>query len=389
MSSPASSRTLVSAAPCSTELLSSSLPVENDVVLSKIRIERVLGTGGMSVVYAARHELLDLPVALKVLNPEHACDEAIGRFFHEAKIAARIRSEHVCGILDVGLLDDGSPYIVMERLEGLTLGELLAMRGPLRVGEAVDLALQALEGLAHAHAAGVVHRDLKPTNLFVAMAPRRPLTVKIIDFGISKSQMLEGFTRVGSFIGSPTYAAPEQVGDAQTVDARSDIWAMGIVLYEMLSGEAPFDGDSIEVILARILYESPKPFRRADIPRALEGVIQRCLRKSREERYGNVYELAAALAPFASTPPAERLQRIAVAVARDGSRSSTPVSARPPDERRSGMRPVLTTVRLDRISPVAAVLGISPAQALALVGFALLLYAVVVGIIVWVARAHA
>ena len=322
--------TLVSPkAPVSLE--QSGLPACGDVVLAKLRIERVIGEGGMAVVYAARHELLDLPVALKVLSPEIASDEVLARFFHEAKILARIKNVHVCGVLDAGLLDDGAPYMLMELLEGLNLSELLEKRGPLPVEMAVDLVLQALEGLAHAHAVGVVHRDLKPTNLFLAYSARRAPMLKVIDFGISKSNMLSGLSRVGTVIGSPTYMAPEQIDEPGQIDARSDLWAIGVVLYALLTGKMPFDGDSIEKLVSRIRTDAPTPIRlhRPDLPPGLEHVIVKCLSKAKEDRYADALALATVLAPFASNAPFERLARM---------RALRSESISEPPPRESGMR---------------------------------------------------
>jgi eukaryotic-like serine/threonine-protein kinase len=320
------------ASPSVTASKNLGLPAPGDVVLAKLRIERVIGEGGMAVVYSARHELLDLPVALKVLVPDCLPEEALPRFFHEAKIAARIRNVHVCGVLDAGLLDDGSPYMLMELLEGRNLAELLAERGPLPVDFAVDLVLQALEGLAHAHAVGVIHRDLKPTNLFLAYSARRAPTLKVIDFGISKSHMLEGVTRAGAIVGSPTYMAPEQIDDPGMIDARSDLWAMGVVLYELLTGRMPFDADAIDVLVSRIRSDAPAPIRvhRPDLPSGLEMVISKCLSKAKDDRYADALALATVLAPFASTAPYERLARMRLL------RNETGPISEPPRE--SGMR---------------------------------------------------
>lgn len=308
-----------------------------DRVLDKLCVESILGEGGMAVVYGVRHELLELPLALKILHPALAMDEAESRFFHEAKIAARIRNEHVCSVLDVGRLPDGSPYILMDLLEGTTLEDLVAKRGPLSVPEAIELALQTLEGIAHAHAVGVVHRDLKPKNLFVSLGG----TLKVLDFGVSKSMMLEGLTMSGTFIGSPTYASPEQILEPQTVDVRTDIWSMGVVLHEMLTRQVPFDGEALETVLRGILHEPAPPVARLDVPLELKTIILRCLAKSREERFANVFELATALAPFASGNTSDRLARIGITtgVLEAPRPSASPVSASvPPRQMDSGMR---------------------------------------------------
>lgn len=310
--------------------------VPGDRVLDKLRIESVLGEGGMAVVYGVRHELLELPLALKILHPTLAMEEAESRFFHEAKIAARIRNDHVCTVLDVGRLPEGSPYILMDLLEGTNLEDLVAKRGPLSVSEAIDLALQTLEGLAHAHAVGVVHRDLKPKNLFVSLGG----TLKVLDFGVSKSMMLEGLTMSGTFIGSPTYASPEQILEPQTVDVRTDIWSMGVVLHEMLTCQVPFDGESLETVLRGILHEPAPPVARLDVPLELKTIILRCLAKAREERFANAFELAAAIAPFAAGSASDRVRRIGIAVGvLDAPRTSAPPAPSvPPRQMESGMR---------------------------------------------------
>ena len=279
-----------------------------DIVASKFRVEQVIGEGAMGVVYRAHHVLLDLPVALKVLSVAGADDEGTARFFAEARVAARIRSEHVCALVDVGMFEDGTPYIAMERLEGMDLADLVAAQGPLPIPFVIEVVLQVLDGLAHAHAAGVVHRDVKPTNVFVDMRrPDRPCA-KLIDFGVCKSDYLRGVTRVGAFIGSPSYMAPEQIVDSRGVDARTDIWAIGVVLFELLTGVVPFEGATMDAVIGRILRQDPPSLRarRPDVPRRLETIVTRCLQRAPERRFADVAELGAALRDvlaFASLPP--------------------------------------------------------------------------------------
>ncbi|MDB4997344.1 MAG: Protein kinase [Myxococcaceae bacterium] len=259
----------------------------------------------MAVVHAAHHELLDEPVALKMLYADVArIPEATTRFLHEAKIAARIKSPNVCRILDVGVAEDGAPYIAMERLDGMNLDDLIEARRTFAITEAVDLVVQVLHGVEAAHALGVVHRDLKPANLVVCEGASGPI-VKIVDFGVSKSGLLSELTVAGAMLGSPTHMSPEQIHDSRSVDARADIWAIGVILYELLTGALPFDGVTTGDVLARILEEPPAPLHtlRPDIPAALDAIVLKCLRSAREERFACASDLREALAPFATRAP--------------------------------------------------------------------------------------
>lgn len=283
------------------------LPRPGDVLVAKYRIERVIGEGAMGVVYAAHHELLDMPVALKMLHPDAVEEESIVRFLHEAKVCARIRSEHVCAVVDVGLLDEGTPYLAMELLHGTDLANVLARKRRLPLETAIDYCLQALDGLEHAHAAGAVHRDLKPTNLFLHTPEGGGREVlKVIDFGVCKSDLMLGMTRVGAFIGSPYYMSPEQIMDAARVDGRTDVWSIGVVLYEMLAGAMPFEGETMAEVVQKILEDAPAALldRRPDLPRELSAIVNRCLRRSPDERYATAGELARALAPYGSSAAA-------------------------------------------------------------------------------------
>jgi len=281
-----------------------------DVVAGRYRIERTIAVGGMGVVVAARHQDLDQPVALKILRPEIlGNDEAVVRFMREARIAARLQNEHVARVFDVGTLESGEPYMVMELLSGRDLQQLVDARGPLPVNEAVDYALQALEALAEAHAQGIVHRDLKPSNIFIARRSDGSNTVKLLDFGISKGQTGihapadAQITNSRAIIGSPGYMSPEQMRSASGVDGRTDIWSMGVILYEILAGEPLFKGETVGAIMIDIL-QAPIPSlreRRADIPKALEQVIQRCLERDPDKRFPNAASLAQALGPHGSS----------------------------------------------------------------------------------------
>jgi hypothetical protein len=285
----------------------------------KYRIDEVLGVGGMGLVVAAHHVHLDERVAIKFLLPSMLTNqEAVARFTREARAAVKIKSEHVVRVSDVASLDNGTPYMVMEYLQGSDLGAWLKERGALPVEQAVEFVLQACEAIAEAHVLGIVHRDLKPLNLFVTRGPDGALSVKVLDFGISKvvrpgsSSSSLSMTKTSTMMGSPLYMSPEQLHSSKDVDARTDIWALGVILYELITGTLPFCADSVAELVTRILTEPPPPLRdrRPDAPGALEAVIRRCLEKHRTRRFESVGELAGALQPFASRRGRLSLERI-------------------------------------------------------------------------------
>jgi serine/threonine-protein kinase len=234
-----------------------------------------------------------LPAALE--SPE-----ASARFMREARAAGRLTSEHVCRVSDVGRFESGAPYIVMEYLEGYDLGTMLKKRGPLRVTSAVDYVIQACEGLAEAHAQGIVHRDLKPDNLYLSARADGGRIVKVLDFGISKAAVTGISTQTGDILGSPAYMAPEQMRSTKDVDARADVWSLGVVLYQLVTGRLPFSGDSLPNLCLAVMNDDPAPpgRYREELPDGLAEVIGRCLEKDLERRIRDVGELAAALAPF-------------------------------------------------------------------------------------------
>lgn len=281
---------------------------EGAVLAGKYRVERLLGRGGMGFVMSAWHLELDHRVALKFLHPELAeRADAAERFRREARAAARIRSEHVARVIDVGAVGDSVPFMVMEYLDGHDLGEELEQRGTLPVSEAVEYMLEAIEAIAEAHAAGIVHRDLKPSNLFVCQRPDGARMIKVLDFGISKSLLTSSseqmaLTATSSLMGSPLYMSPEQMQSPRGVDARTDIWSLGAILYHALCGEPPYMGETIPQLCANLMNTIPAALteRRADVPVELDQIVQRCLEKDRNRRWQNVSELAGALAPFAS-----------------------------------------------------------------------------------------
>ena len=289
-----------------------------DVLAGKYRVERVLGAGGMGVVVCAMHVDLGELRAVKFMLP-HAVTSgtAVERFFREARAAARLRSGHVAQVHDMGRLETGEPYIVMEYLEGSDLAAVLKKQGPLPIEVAVRYVIQACEGLAEAHAAGVVHRDLKPANLFLGKAADGAPQIKVLDFGISKLTQ-EGtpseLTDTEATIGSPYHMSPEQVRSSRDVDHRTDIWSLGVILYQLVTGTLPFQGDGrLELCLAIVQDDPPRPSSvREEVPPDLEAAILRCLAKSPEARFPDVGKLAASLA--ALLPDAEttlRVKRIA------------------------------------------------------------------------------
>ncbi len=287
------------------------------LIAGKYRVDRVLAEGGMGLVVAATHLHLDQPVALKlprgeiITNSEALC----ARFTREARAAAQLKSEHVARVLDAGVTTDGSPYMVMEYLEGHSLAQLLEMNGRLDVESATEYAIQVCEGLAEAHARGIVHRDVKPDNLFlVERAPGRQI-VKLIDFGISKISFAgKGNLETSMIMGSPCYMSPEQLRSTATVDHRTDLWSLGATLYELLAGKGPFDGTQPLADLFVSILERPAPNLREacpEIPEALSATIARCLERNREVRLQTAAELAMALLPFAPARARDTAERAA------------------------------------------------------------------------------
>src|ERR1044071_4311753 len=245
-----------------------------DVLVGKYRVDKILGVGGMGMVVAATHLELDQRVALKFMLPStHETPETPARFLREARAAGRLNSDHVCRVIDVGRFDGGTPYIVMEYLQGEDLGALLRRRGPLRVSEAVGYILQAIEGIAEAHANGIIHRDLKPDNLFLHKRNDGATIVKVLDFGISKAKAAGLSTRTGDIFGSPAYMAPEQMESSRSVDHRADIWSLGVVLYQLVVGNPPFQAESLPLLCMRVVNDEPRPMSeiRGDLPDGFEA----------------------------------------------------------------------------------------------------------------------
>jgi serine/threonine-protein kinase len=293
---------------------------EGEILFGKYRVDKLLGVGGMGAVVSAHHLQLDTPVAIKFLLPDTLKhEEAVARFAREARAAVLMNNEHVARIFDVGTLANGAPYMVMEFLDGDDLGALLQSKGPFPVAEAVDFVLQACEAVAEAHVLGVVHRDLKPANLFCIKRPDGRRSIKVLDFGISKvtgsawSAPDASLTSAAAVMGTPLYMSPEQLEAPQSVDARTDIWALGIILYELLTGKMPFFGNTLPQVSVKIAVRAPPPLReyRPDAPDELAAVIDKCLEKEREKRFANVAELAHALLPFGPKRARVSVERIA------------------------------------------------------------------------------
>ena len=284
------------------------LPRSGDVVAGRYKVEGVLGTGGMGVVMSAREVSSGRRAALKFLLPSAArVPQAKARFLREAKAAGAIRSEHVARVIEVGELENGAPFMVLEYLEGADFSAVLKQRRRLPVAEAVDLVLQAAVAVVEAHALGIVHRDLKPSNLFLTVRADRSPLVKVIDFGLSKMTAPNdlgardaSLTANDFAMGSPYYMSPEQLRGLKHVDARTDVWALGVILYELLAGRRPFDGTTLTAVCASIAADTQAPLTtlREDVPAALDALIGRCLEKDIKRRIQTVDELVRGLQPF-------------------------------------------------------------------------------------------
>jgi serine/threonine-protein kinase len=294
------------------------VPLPGQRIADKYVVERVIGVGGMAVVLAARHVHLDQRVAIKMLLPEYARDGGtVARFLREGQAVSRIHSEHVVRVHDVGILEGEGPYLALELLEGRDLGEVVAA-GRLPIAVAVDYVLQACEAVAEAHALGIIHRDLKPSNLFLSRLPDGGETIKVLDFGISKvaptggGRMDPKLTQTGALLGTPAYMAPEQMRGLREVDARTDIWGLGSILYELCAGGPPFTGESMAQLAAAVMSD-PVPqlhLMRTDAPAEIDTVLERCLQKRPEDRYASLAELAQALAPLGTPAARISLERI-------------------------------------------------------------------------------
>jgi serine/threonine protein kinase len=291
---------------------------QGQVLAGKYRVVRVLGAGGMGMVVEANHVQLETRVAIKVLLPQMlGSPDAVARFEREARAAVRISSEHVARVFDVGTLPDGAPYIVMEFLEGSDLAAWLRDRGPLPIAQAVEFVLQGCVAVAEAHALGIVHRDLKPANLFCVRRADGQFMIKVLDFGISKltdvREQAFSATSTTAVMGSPLYMSPEQMAASKNVTAQTDIWALGVILFELVAGGVPFNGDTLPEICVKIATTPPASLRlaRPDVPAAFEGIVSKCLEKDLRRRYRDVADLAQALRAFAPERSKALVDRIA------------------------------------------------------------------------------
>lgn len=286
------------------------------VLAGKYRVESCLGEGGMGRVLKARHCELGRLVAIKVLRPG-AGELSRLRFMREARAASRIPSEHVARVHDVGQLDNGQPFMVMELLDGRDLADVIYEDGELSIERAVEYVLHACEALAAAHARGIIHRDVKPANLFLTHRADGTPIIKLLDFGVSKDALAasatpDPLTRTNAVLGSPVFMSPEQLACSRDVDHRADVWSLGVTLFELLTVEPAFAGESLAELYSAILRDEPCRLRvlRPDAPEELEDVLLRCLCKEPDDRVQTVVELAELLAPFAPARAREKLAKL-------------------------------------------------------------------------------
>jgi eukaryotic-like serine/threonine-protein kinase len=289
-------------------------------IADRYRVMKKIGEGGMGVLYACLDSVLSREVAVKLMQRSLAAEPQLAeRLMREARLAAQLR-RHVAQVFDCGMLETGEPFIVMELLSGRDLYAVLRDSGPLTPHELASVMLQVCDGLAEAHEKGIIHRDLKPENLFCASEPDGTAVIKIVDFGVSKQlrgRHIRAQTNPTESVGSPQYMSPEQISSPSEVDARTDIWSLGVVMYELLTGAVPFNGPGPAQVCASVLTDSVAPMSdfRADVPPAMEFIVLRCLEKDRDQRFSDVAELAAALSAFETS---------------DDLRPSRFASARPP-----------------------------------------------------------
>jgi serine/threonine protein kinase len=299
----------VSSSPLISDQTDPTLP--GSLFAGKYRVEKILGQGGMGMVLAARHLGLDEPVAIKLLLPAMmAVPGMVERFTREARASAKIKNDHVVRVTDVDALPSGVPYMVMERLDGTDLSEHRKSAGPLPITDAVRYLLETCSAINEAHAMGVIHRDLKPANLFLARRRDGTTMIKVLDFGISKAMQSLGeqtMTVAGTVLGSPSYMSPEQIAAARDLDGRTDIWSLGVILYQLVTGKVPFPAQGLTELCALVLQTEPRrPSElRPDLPPGLEAVILRCMEKDRARRFSTAGELATALLPFSGQTPVQ------------------------------------------------------------------------------------
>jgi len=305
------------------------------MLLGRYRIVRKLGEGGMGAIYEAEHELIGRKLAVKCLHKQFSQDsEVVERFKREARAATMIGNEHIIDVTDMGEFADSTPFIVMEYLDGREFAEVIEKDGPLSIGRTVHIITQVCDALAAAHTKGIVHRDLKPENIFLVSRRGRADFVKVLDFGVSKiresAEKIQGsLTRTGITMGTPHYMSPEQAQGLRDTDHRTDLYALGVITYLALTGEVPFDGDTLPALMVKVMTSEPMPMGayRMDIPEGLEDIVQKMLCKRAADRFSSAEEVASALQVYAhlGDPPV---------LGRDSSlppaRPHVPRSVRPP-----------------------------------------------------------
>ena len=285
----------------------------------KYELVRKIGEGGMGSVYEANHKLIGRKLAVKFLHPQYASsDEVVTRFHREAQAAAQIGHENIIEVTDMGTADDDSPYLVMEFLKGCDVKQLIEAEGVQSPKRTAHIMVQALSALQAAHDVGIIHRDLKPENIYLIEKGGNPDYVKLLDFGISKFRALEtdgvkGLTQTGTVLGTPHYMSPEQARGEQDLTPRSDIYAMGIILYQMLTGELPFDAPNYNALLIKILTEEPDPpnHLNPDIPEDLVQTIQTAMARNAQDRFESCDDFRGHLIPFA--PESSNIGRMSTA----------------------------------------------------------------------------